>query len=60
MKADAPEMVAQRIVEAIVQRRQTVTIGWMERLYGIVNALAPRIIDNGIAPQIRRARAEFS
>ncbi|WP_145202415.1 SDR family NAD(P)-dependent oxidoreductase [Sphingobium sp. B2] len=59
MKADAPEMVAQRIVEAIVLRRQTVTIGWMERLYAIVNALAPRLIDNGIAPQIRRARAEF-
>lgn len=59
MKADEPEMVAQRIVDAIVDRRETVTIGWMERLYAIVNALAPRLIDNGIAPQIRRARAEF-
>jgi short-subunit dehydrogenase len=59
MKADEPEMVARRIVEAIVSRRETVTIGWMERLYAILNALAPRIIDNGIAPQIRRARAEF-
>lgn len=59
MKADEPEKVAQRIVEAIVRRRETVTIGWMERLYAIVNALAPRLIDNGIAPQILRARAEF-
>ncbi len=59
MKADEPEMVAHRIVEAIVQRRETVTIGWMERIYAIMNALAPRLIDNGIAPQIRRARAEF-
>lgn len=59
MKADEPEKVAQRIVKAIVNRRQTVTIGWMERLYAIVNALAPRVIDTGIAPQIRRARAEF-
>lgn len=59
MKADEPEKVAQRIVEAIVHRRETVTIGWMEKLYAIVNALAPRLIDNGIAPQIRRARAEF-
>ncbi|KEQ52886.1 Short-chain dehydrogenase/reductase SDR [Sphingobium chlorophenolicum] len=59
MKADEPEKVAQRIVEAIVGCRETVTIGRMERLYGIVNALAPRLIDNGIAPQIRRARAEF-
>jgi len=59
MKADEPEMVARRIVDAIVDRRETVTIGWVERLYAIINALAPRIIDNGIAPQIRRARAEF-
>ncbi|PZU08898.1 MAG: short-chain dehydrogenase [Sphingobium sp.] len=59
MKADEPDMVANRIVEAIVHRRQTVTIGWMERIYAIINAVAPRLIDNGIAPQIRRARAEF-
>ncbi len=59
MKADEPEKVAARIVEAIVHRRQTVTIGLMERIYAVVNAVAPRIIDNGIAPQIRRARAEF-
>ncbi|KQX25154.1 MULTISPECIES: SDR family NAD(P)-dependent oxidoreductase [unclassified Sphingomonas] len=59
MKADEPEKVARRIVEAIVQRRETVTIGWLERLYAIVNAVAPSIIDNGIAPQTRRARAEF-
>lgn len=59
MKADEPEMVARRIVEAIVRRRETVTIGWRERLYTIVNTVAPRLIDSGIAPQIRRARAEF-
>lgn len=59
MKADEPDVVARRIVEAIVNRRETVTIGWMERIYAIINAVAPRLIDNGIAPQIRRARAEF-
>lgn len=59
MKADEPELVARRIVEAIVDRRETVMIGWMERLYAMVNAIAPRLIDNGIAPQIRRVRAEF-
>jgi short-subunit dehydrogenase len=60
MTADEPETVARRIIDAIVQRRETVIIGRMERLYALINALAPRLIDNGIAPQIRRARAEFT
>jgi short-subunit dehydrogenase len=59
MKADAPEFVARCITKAIISDRETVSIGWMERLYAAVNALAPQLIDSGIAPQIRRARAEF-
>ncbi|UZW57341.1 SDR family NAD(P)-dependent oxidoreductase [Sphingobium sp. JS3065] len=59
MKADEPDAVASKILNAILQRRQSVSIGRMERLYAILNALSPRVIDNGIAPQIRRARAEF-
>jgi len=59
MKADEPEWVARRIVRAILARRSTVTIGLMERFYAALNTLAPLLIDNGIAPQIRRARAEF-
>lgn len=59
MKADEPEQVARRIADAIAARRATVTIGWMERLYAAVNALAPHLIDSGIASQVRRARAEF-
>ncbi|MDE8653918.1 SDR family NAD(P)-dependent oxidoreductase [Novosphingobium album (ex Liu et al. 2023)] len=59
MKADEPEWVARRIVEAIVARRETVNIGAMERLYAALNAVSPRLIDNGLASQIRRARAEF-
>lgn len=59
MKADDPEAVASRILDAILRRRQSVFIGRMERLYAILNVLTPRVIDNGIAPQIRRARAEF-
>jgi short-subunit dehydrogenase len=60
MKADEPEWVAQRIVEAILKRRETVSIGAMERVYAALHAIAPRLIDSGIAPQIRRAHAEFS
>jgi len=59
MKADEPEWVARRIADAIADRRETVSIGWIERLYAIINAIAPRLIDSGIAPQIRRARAEL-
>lgn len=59
MKADEPEWVADRIASAILSRRETLSIGWMERLYAVLNTISPRLIDHGIAPQIKRARAEF-
>lgn len=59
MKADAPEWVAQRIVAAIAARKETVSIGVMERIYAALNAISPRLIDAGLAGQIRKARAEF-
>lgn len=59
MKADAPEWVAQRIVAAIAARRTTVSIGLMERLYAALNALAPALIDSGLASQVRKVRAEL-
>ncbi|MDR2856985.1 MAG: SDR family NAD(P)-dependent oxidoreductase [Novosphingobium sp.] len=59
MKADAPEWVARRIVAAILARRATVSIGAMERFYAMLNAIAPGLIDAGLASQIRKARAEF-
>lgn len=59
MKADAPDHVARRIVDAITERRETVNIGTMERLYGALNAISPRLIDRGLAGQIRKARSEF-
>ncbi|BBD99981.1 short-chain dehydrogenase [Sphingobium amiense] len=60
MKADAPEWVADRIAAAIIDRRDTVSIGAVERLYAALNALSPRLIDTGLSGQIRKARAEFS
>jgi len=59
MKADEPDWVARRIAAAIVERRETVSIGAMERVYAALNAIAPRMIDSGLSSQIRRARAEF-
>jgi short-subunit dehydrogenase len=59
MKADAPEWVARRIVSAIAERRETLNIGMMERIYAALNAVTPKLIDFGLAGQIRKARAEF-
>ncbi|MFM7348083.1 MAG: SDR family NAD(P)-dependent oxidoreductase [Erythrobacter sp.] len=58
MKADEPEWVADRITRAILARRETVSIGWMERIYAALNTIAPKLIDTGLAPQVRKARAE--
>ncbi len=60
MKADEPDWVAARIARAIVARAGTHNIGAMERIYAALNAIAPRIIDSGLAGQVRKARAEFS
>jgi hypothetical protein len=60
MQADEPDHVAARILEAIQSGAPSVTIGAMERIYGLVHALAPRLIDRGIAPQIRRLHSDFS
>lgn len=59
MKADEPEWVADRIARAILARSETVSIGWMERVYAALNSLAPKLIDTGLVPQVRKARAEF-
>ncbi len=60
MKADEPDWVAEKIVSAILGRRETVNIGAMEQVYAALHAIAPRLIDSGLASQIRRAHAEFS
>jgi len=60
MKADEPEWVARRIVEAIETRRPQLNIGRMERIYAALNAIVPAVIDNGLKSQVRRAHAAFS
>lgn len=45
---DDPEVVAQRIFEAIVRQEREVRIGWPERLFALINALCPAIIDAGL------------
>lgn len=60
MKADDPAWVAERIASAIIARRPTVNIGAMEHVYAVLNALSPKLIDRGLAAQIKRAHVEFS
>lgn len=59
MRADLPERVARRIVAAIEARQPHLLIGGMERVYAALEVIAPRLIDNGIRPQIAKARAEL-
>ena len=60
MNADDPDTVARRIADAICRGEPHVGIGRMERVYAVINALAPRMIDQGLRKQIALARKEFS
>lgn len=59
MRADDPELVARWITNAIIARRPTLNIGFMESFFAKLNALAPSLIDSGLAKQVRRARSQF-
>jgi len=45
---DDPRRVAMRIFHAIEKREKEVRIGWPERLFAFINAIFPRVIDNGL------------
>jgi short-subunit dehydrogenase len=59
MHMDEPDAVAERIVEAIDAGARDVVIGFSERLFVRVNALAPRLIDRALAANDRKAAALF-
>jgi short-subunit dehydrogenase len=59
MHPDDPEFVADRIVQAILQRRKETFIGFRERLFIRLNALFPRLIDAGLAGQTAQGRQLF-
>lgn len=60
MKADEPDWVARTIADAIIARRHTISIGVIERLYAAINAIAPKLIDLGLAGQVRKVRAALT
>ena len=59
MNADEPEIVALKIADAIIARKKDVSIGFRERQFVRINALLPRLIDAGIAPQTLKARRQL-
>jgi short-subunit dehydrogenase len=59
MRADEPAKIAERIAQAIVERRKDVTIGAAERVYSRLNALFPRLVDVGLLGTTAKARALF-
>lgn len=58
MKLDDPETVARTIVAAIRGERNEAYLGWPEKLFVRINALLPRVVDNGVRKQNRQA-ADF-
>lgn len=45
---DDPRVIAMRIFRAIQNQEKEVRIGWPERLFAFINAVFPRVIDNGL------------
>ncbi len=55
MKLDEPQVVAGAIVAAIRSERNEAYLGWPEKLFVRINALLPRLVDNGVRKQNRQA-----
>ena len=52
---DPPEAVARVIINAIEEDRSEVYVGWPERFFVRVNAIAPGLVDRSLAAQNRKA-----
>lgn len=59
MAADAPDLVADRIVAAIERRANDVSIGLPERIFSQLNAALPGLIDRGLTKPVATARTLF-
>jgi short-subunit dehydrogenase len=59
MTLDEPQFAVGRIIDAIVRRRRNVVIGFPERVFVKINALAPFLIDSAIGKHAAKARRLF-
>jgi len=60
MRMDQPEAVADRIVRAIVARERDVYLGFPESFFVRLNALLPRLVDQALAANDRKAARLFA
>jgi short-subunit dehydrogenase len=60
MNMDPPEMIAQRIVEAVRGRKREVYFGFPESLFVRINAIFPRLVDGALAANDRKAARLFT
>ena len=60
MTMDLPEIVAGKILRAVIDRKKDVFIGFPERFFVGVNALAPRLVDAVLAADTAKARQLFT
>lgn len=60
MNMDEPEWVISQIVKAIVQRKKDVFLGFPEKLFVRINAITPRIVDQALASNDKKAKSLFT
>jgi short-subunit dehydrogenase len=60
MNMDAPELVAEKIVEAIELKKKDAYIGFPESLFVRINAVLPRLVDKALAGNDKKARSLFN
>lgn len=60
MNMDDPEWVAAQIVKAIAEGKKEVFLGFPEKLFVRINAVAPRIVDGALAANDRKAKLLFN
>jgi short-subunit dehydrogenase len=60
VKMDAPEVVGQAVCSALANNVSAAVVGWPEKLFARVNALAPGLVDGAIVKQLPVIRRHAS
>jgi short-subunit dehydrogenase len=60
MRIDFPEIISNKIVTAVKQRKKDVYIGFPEHIFARLNAVFPRLVDAAVASADRKASTLFA
>jgi short-subunit dehydrogenase len=60
VSTDSPTVVASAVCRALARGRKASVLGWPERLYARVNALAPSVVDRSLAANLPVIKAHAS